>query len=458
MPRPVVHRQHDVALVRPVLVHGVRRVVEVPVVVAEEHLPARSAVDEDERRPPLAGPQVRWQEELVVELQPVLGGEGDVLRLDVRTERIPPRQRRDDPGVTSVGGEHGDGLGPPGVRVERGELAARSQGDRIRLDRVALGELPPVAPRDGHAPQVPAVDVRVVRRVEERAAVLGERVLHDEALSGRQLDGLRPRVVDGDRVPVPPVPGLRFEDDVVALPVDLVDVAEALLVARRAAPEPEAFAGARVGDPDLQVVSPGEGGLHEAGGERVGVGVAEVRVGAERIARRADERDARPVGRPRRAAVMVDARSQVGDGRAPRIVDADEGVVVPVAHVRDALAVGRPHRIFVVAVRGEERLARLVPVARPEPTGARWIWPSRSKATHRPSDDSVYAVASTTRQGDPPRVLIAHTARSAPRGSLAGLATHPRDSARGPAGTSRSRRPGRSGGPAGRCRRPRGSP
>ena len=51
--------------------------------------------------------------------------------------------------------------------------------------------------------------------------------------------------------------------------------------------------------------------------------------------------------------------------------------------------------------------------------------PSRSKATHLPSGESARFQASATRQGSPPPVLTAHAARSAPRGSLPGLAIHP---------------------------------
>ena len=51
--------------------------------------------------------------------------------------------------------------------------------------------------------------------------------------------------------------------------------------------------------------------------------------------------------------------------------------------------------------------------------------PSLSQATHSPSEESARFQASATRQGSPPAVLTAHAARSAPRGSLAGLAIHP---------------------------------
>src|SRR5690606_10113919 len=69
--------------------------------------------------------------------------------------------------------------------------------------------------------------------------------------------------------------------------------------------------------------------------------------------------------------------------------------------------------------------SRSCDAASPGLTGARWICPSRTYATHFPSGESWKASAWTTRHGLPPLVLTAQTARSAPRGSLDGLATHP---------------------------------
>ena len=65
------------------------------------------------------------------------------------------------------------------------------------------------------------------------------------------------------------------------------------------------------------------------------------------------------------------------------------------------------------------------PVAIPGFTGARKMSPSLSQAIHSPSEESATFQASATRQGSPPDVLTAHTALSAPRGSLAGFAIHP---------------------------------
>ena len=85
--RAVVHRHHDVALARKPLVHRVRLVIEVHVVVAEQHLPDRATVDEDDRRSLLTRLEILRQEELVVELDAVVGLERDVLRRDLRGAR-----------------------------------------------------------------------------------------------------------------------------------------------------------------------------------------------------------------------------------------------------------------------------------------------------------------------------------------------------------------------------------
>ncbi len=92
----IVDRQHDVALIRQILIDGVSHVIEVPVMIAEQHLPLRAAVNEDERGAALAGPQVFGQEELVVELQAVFGGEQNIFRDDLVFERKVFGQRRED--------------------------------------------------------------------------------------------------------------------------------------------------------------------------------------------------------------------------------------------------------------------------------------------------------------------------------------------------------------------------
>ena len=95
-PGPVVHRQYYVALGREPLIDGVGEVIEVHVVVAEQHLAAGPAVDEDDRGALLARLLVFREEELVVEAQPVSRLEDHRLRHDRLGHRELPAQRRID--------------------------------------------------------------------------------------------------------------------------------------------------------------------------------------------------------------------------------------------------------------------------------------------------------------------------------------------------------------------------
>ena len=83
----VVNRHHDVALAGQPLIDAVGPVIELHVVIGGHHLPHRSAVHENDRRPPLAGFQVLRQEELIVDLHAVSGLGDDDLRLHVRVHR-----------------------------------------------------------------------------------------------------------------------------------------------------------------------------------------------------------------------------------------------------------------------------------------------------------------------------------------------------------------------------------
>src|SRR5215469_2891877 len=76
----VVDRQHNVALARQVLIHGVRVVVVVHVVKSEHHLPDGAAVAEDQ-----CGTGLRTSgghKELTVNLQAIFAGEDDRLGQD----------------------------------------------------------------------------------------------------------------------------------------------------------------------------------------------------------------------------------------------------------------------------------------------------------------------------------------------------------------------------------------
>ena len=55
-----------------------------------------------------------------------------------------------------------------------------------------------------------------------------------------------------------------------------------------------------------------------------------------------NEGDPCAVGRECGRAVVVETRAHPGDALANKIIDTDQRVVVPMAHERQALAVGRP--------------------------------------------------------------------------------------------------------------------
>ena len=121
----IVHRQHDVALAGEPLIHRVGVPVVVVVVPAEQHLPARSAVEEDQRRPLLAGLQVLRHEQLRVDRHAVGGGDHHRLRLDElrggegRRQHVlePASARRPSRCITTTCG------GTCRVGVERGRAA-----------------------------------------------------------------------------------------------------------------------------------------------------------------------------------------------------------------------------------------------------------------------------------------------------------------------------------------------
>jgi hypothetical protein len=91
----VIHRHHDVALVGQPLVDAVGPVIELHVVIAEQHLPHRSAVDEDDGGTLLAGLEILRQKQLVVDVEAVRRLGHDQLRLHVRVGRK-LRARGDD--------------------------------------------------------------------------------------------------------------------------------------------------------------------------------------------------------------------------------------------------------------------------------------------------------------------------------------------------------------------------
>ena len=157
--------------------------------VAEQHLAPGPAVDEDHRRPLLAGPQAGWQEELVVELEAVLGLERDRLRLDMLVEGVARRPLADRARLAAVSRHHRNGQRLSGIRVQHRHVAPRCQRGRVGLDAVAVGELPRLAPRRGHAPQVAAIDIPRVGGVEESAAIRRQRDVLRDAVSRGKFGG-----------------------------------------------------------------------------------------------------------------------------------------------------------------------------------------------------------------------------------------------------------------------------
>ena len=77
---PIVHRQHDVAFARQVLIHGVRVVVVVHVVKSEHHLPDGAAVAEDQCGTGFGASGGHKQ--LTVNLEAIFAGEDDLLGQD----------------------------------------------------------------------------------------------------------------------------------------------------------------------------------------------------------------------------------------------------------------------------------------------------------------------------------------------------------------------------------------
>jgi hypothetical protein len=71
-------------------------VVELHVVITEEHLPGGAAVHEHDGGAPLAGPDVLRQEKLILDLEAVGGLRQNELRLDMRLDREAPARRRKD--------------------------------------------------------------------------------------------------------------------------------------------------------------------------------------------------------------------------------------------------------------------------------------------------------------------------------------------------------------------------
>ena len=131
---------------------------------AEQHLPPRSTVKENQRRPPLTGLQLRWKKQLAVNLHAVGGRQHDGLRLNKR-------------GVGEAGG-HLNGLevleftaaglhcGMAGrfpIGTEHGKAMAVAQLNWFPFEPFAGRQCGSLLAENGHSPDVPAVNIILIR-------------------------------------------------------------------------------------------------------------------------------------------------------------------------------------------------------------------------------------------------------------------------------------------------------
>ena len=127
----VVDGHDNIALVAEVLVDGIGHVVEIHIVIAEQHLPLGSAVGENQGGAFFAASEVLGQENLVMEFQAVGGAEHYVFGNDL----IFQRKGRgdfgcDNLGVAAFGIDQGDRKLPLGVGIDNGDFIAGRQRRR----------------------------------------------------------------------------------------------------------------------------------------------------------------------------------------------------------------------------------------------------------------------------------------------------------------------------------------
>ena len=169
---------------------------------AEEHLPRRPTVHEDDRRPPRCA--TRALEELAVHRRAVGSAEDDHLR---RHQLVCREVGRDMVGSEearrAAGGEHhGRKRRPLGTRGDECDRRAVAGDVRCPLHAVAGRALDRLRAIDGHGENVPAVDIVAararVRIIDEIRAIRTRRdVLHHE-LARREEE--RRAAVPRDRV------------------------------------------------------------------------------------------------------------------------------------------------------------------------------------------------------------------------------------------------------------------
>ena len=160
---PIVHREHHVSPAREILVHRVRVAVVVHVVPAEQHLPARAAVEEDDGGMPLALAPPGGRKSCPWSSMPSPDGKITCCGVDERARgevagmssgamsrgAAEPATIAGRAGQLRIGAQERDGL--PVARLHGRPLDARAARHRDRL-----------AARRAHAPDVPPVDVALV--------------------------------------------------------------------------------------------------------------------------------------------------------------------------------------------------------------------------------------------------------------------------------------------------------
>src|SRR5579864_5139751 len=120
----IVDGQHDIAAAGEILVHGIGIRVVIHVVPAEQHLPDRPAMHEDQRWFLVARLGVGWKKKLSMNFQAVLSAKSDLLRRDKLVRwKIP-----------------GPGFGRDGTRLSIGRDTSEKGATRMRSVRAEIYE------------------------------------------------------------------------------------------------------------------------------------------------------------------------------------------------------------------------------------------------------------------------------------------------------------------------------
>ncbi len=312
----VIDREHVITLAGEVLVQDIGVGIIERLVEARQHLPARAAMDMDQRRmlARAAGVEQRGMDHHAVR-----GGEGDRLRRDEvghrrrRAERRLGRAYRDDMrGMRRIGDERGE----------------RGAAKRRRVDEVcAAGQPLGLAAAERAAPQMTRVEIVGIGGIDDRATVGAEQVALDLEIARCQVARLAALRID--RPGVNPATALRREDQLVVGAPEQVAAARAVIAAAdplRCPVDDPRYAGRHVGD------------AQRPPGARV----------ARRVGGRldmADEGDLAAVRRKDRFGDVGEAGVDIMRLAGGGVDQRDEAVVAAVAGQQQLLAVGRPAEV-----------------------------------------------------------------------------------------------------------------